>query len=138
MNKRVITATENFRNKYNCAQAVLCSYSDLIGINEIELAQISAGFGRGMGSMEGTCGAVVGAVLAANMICATNKDLANKVNIISKRITQEFKTKNQTLICKQLKGIETGQILRSCQGCVKDATEILDQILAEYQLEEKK
>ena len=48
-------------NGYNCAQAVLCAFADETGLSEDLLKQIGAGFGAGMGCMEATCGALIGA-----------------------------------------------------------------------------
>ena len=48
-----------------------------------------------------------------------------------KALTEKFKEKNQSIICKELKGIETKKILRSCDGCVQDAAEILEEYLAQ-------
>ena len=47
----------------NCAQAVLCTYADIVGIDEETAMRLAAPFGAGMGNMEGTCGAIVGAGL---------------------------------------------------------------------------
>ena len=34
-------------------------------------------------------------------------------------------------MCRELKGIGTGIVLRPCRGCVEDAAEILEEILEE-------
>ena len=46
----------------NCAQAVVLSYADKLPLEEETLKKLAAGYGGGMGCMEGTCGALVGAV----------------------------------------------------------------------------
>ena len=48
---------------YNCAQAVLVTFSELTNIPEEELSRITAHFGSGM-RMGATCGAVTGALMA--------------------------------------------------------------------------
>ena len=50
---------------YNCAQAVICAFSEELGVSEEILFKAAEGFGLGMGCMNGTCGAVSGAVMAA-------------------------------------------------------------------------
>ena len=45
----------------NCAQAVLCAFAAETGLSEDLLKRMGAGFGAGMGCMEATCGALVGA-----------------------------------------------------------------------------
>ena len=42
-----------------------------------------------------------------------------------------IKEKNTSVLCKELKGITTGTVLRSCRGCVEDAAEILEEIVDE-------
>ena len=46
-------------------------------------------------------------------------------------IERRFKEKNSTVMCRELKGIGTGIVLRPCRGCVEDAAEILEEILEE-------
>ncbi|MBR1782997.1 MAG: C_GCAxxG_C_C family protein [Bacteroidales bacterium] len=41
----------------NCAQAVVCTYCDLVGLPEETALDIAGAYGTGMGNMEGTCGA---------------------------------------------------------------------------------
>ena len=48
-----------------------------------------------------------------------------------KEIEIKFKDKNTSVICKDLKGITTGNVLRSCRGCVEDAAEILEEVLCQ-------
>ena len=47
---------QNFKNGYNCAQAVLLAFSDELEIDEKTLALISSSFGGGMGRMREVCG----------------------------------------------------------------------------------
>ena len=51
------SATQNYKSHYNCAQSILCAYSNLLGIDEKTAFKLSEGFGGGMGMKE-TCGAV--------------------------------------------------------------------------------
>ena len=55
-------AKNNFMQGYNCAQAVACTYCDLVGVSEEEAFRSTEAFGLGMGGMLGTCGALSGAV----------------------------------------------------------------------------
>lgn len=41
----------------------------------------------------------------------------------------EFKDRNGTVICKELKGIETGHVVRECDDCIRDAVEFLEERL---------
>ena len=48
---------------------------------------------------------------------------------ISKQLVEAFQKKNGSLVCKELKGVETGCPLRSCNDCIADAAELAEQIL---------
>ena len=58
----VARALELNQGGYNCAQSVLCAFSDLTGLEEKTALAIAAGLGGGLRSGE-VCGAVSGAVL---------------------------------------------------------------------------
>ena len=46
---------------YNCTQAVCCTYHDFTGLDEETIKHAGNSFAVGMGNMEGTCGALIGA-----------------------------------------------------------------------------
>ena len=99
MESRVEQAAERKMCGYNCAQAVMCTYCDLAGFDEETAKNLTQGFAVGMGgSMEATCGALIGAV----------------------------KGQNTTVICKELKGITDGVVKRECIDCVRDAAQLLE------------
>lgn len=132
MNK-IELATKKHSEGYNCAQAVACAYCDNVGLDEETLFQLTSGLGLGMGSMEGSCGAVEAAALIAGTKArqiGLNKQETYKV---CSKISKEFKAKNQSVICRELKGVGTGKILRSCNDCVKDAAEILGNALKDLE-----
>lgn len=111
--------------KYNCAQAVACCYCDLTGMDEETTRSICHAFGAGMGCMEGTCGAIVGAGLVSSMI---RRDNASSMKDM-RHIIARFLERNGTIRCKELKGVETKQMLRHCTLCVKDACEFLEEAI---------
>lgn len=131
--ERVKLALENHSRGYNCAQSVCCAFSDLVDMDEETLFRITEGLGLGMGGMEGTCGAISSAAILAGLTCSTaNLDQPNSKAVsykTSKGCMNAFKDKNGSLICKDLKGVETHRILRTCDGCIKDATEIIAETL---------
>ena len=127
-------AVANHKKKYNCAQAVACAFCDKLGRDEKEVFEVMEAFGLGMGSM-GTCGAVSAMAAVVGMVESDGALDAPKTKKDSykamKALTEKFKEKNQSIICKELKGIETKKFLRSCDGCVQDAAEILEEYLAQ-------
>lgn len=132
MESRTQKALELHKKGYNCAQAVACAYCDLLGVDESAMFQMIEGFGAGMGGMECTCGAVSGAIALAgikNSKGCADPTTKGSTYQLSKEILKEFTEKNGSVVCKDLKGIETKKVLRSCPGCIEDAAKIAEQVL---------
>lgn len=125
MDTRVQEAVNKKMCGYNCAQAVACTYCDLAGVDEDTMKNITQAFAVGMGTMEGNCGAVTGAGVVLGM---RNKN-QRKTIIDIRQIMTQFKDRNGSVICKELKGLETGKVLRECNDCVRDAAEFLEKIV---------
>ena len=127
MKSRVKEAVSRKIDGYNCAQAVACTYCDIVGIDEETIKNITNAFGLGMGCSEGTCGSLVGAGVVLGLVC---KDKAQSMKEM-KVIMSKFKERNGSTICKELKGLETKKMLRACNDCVADAAEFLEAQLAQ-------
>ena len=108
----------------NCTQSVLKAFEDIIDIPPEEFAKLAAGFAAGMGCMESTCGALIGAVMIAGMITEGKGTPRYSKDIVSK-----FNEKCGATICKDLKGITTGQVLCECPDCVRNAVLSLGETL---------
>ena len=65
---RQIQAAKYFTEGYNCAQAVILAFSDLLEMDEKTCARISSSFGGGMGRMREVCGAVSGMLMVAGLL----------------------------------------------------------------------
>lgn len=123
METRKQIAVERKRCGLNCAQAVLSTYADIAGIDEETAIRLAGPFGGGMGTMEGTCGAIVGAGLVLGL---ANKGKATSTKQI-RQIMNKFQERNGATQCKMLKGVGTGKVLRECDDCVADAVEFLEE-----------
>lgn len=131
--ERVAEVKDKHTRGYNCAQIVLCSYAEELGIDEETLFRISEGFGAGMGGMMQTCGAVTAMFMALGLAnssgdlqaCDTKPQTMKKV----RELAAEFEKKNGSIVCRELKGIDTGKVLRSCDGCIEDGIRILGEYL---------
>ncbi len=136
MGNRTDKAAELHNKGYNCAQAVACSFCDEFGSVEAAMFRLTEGMGLGMGCMEGTCGAVNGAVTILGLLNSSanleKPDSKGQTYKLSKELVETFKNKNKSIVCKDLKGVETGEVLRSCPGCIEDAVIILEKILEEH------
>lgn len=133
MDSRVEETLEKRKKGYNCAQSVACTYSDMVGVDEKIMFQMTEALGRGMGCMEGVCGAVSAACVLAGMKTSTGNlqapDSSGDSCRLSGEILKKFGEKNQSVICKELKGLQTGKALRSCPGCIQDAAALVEEVL---------
>ena len=133
METRVDKVAEKHKSGYNCAQAVACAFAEEMEIDESIIFKMMEGHGLGMGCMEGTCGAVTAACVIAGAKNSTvemggpgSKGATYK---ISKEIVRRFKEESGSVICKELKGVETGTPAKACPDCVKDAACILEEVV---------
>ena len=110
---------------YNCCQAVACVFSKETGVSEDVLKRIGAGFGLGMGGMEGTCGALCG----AEMILGLTKYKGSPIRNDAKELHRKFTEICGGSICRELKGVRTGKVLCSCDDCVRNAVAILEETI---------
>ena len=105
------------KKEMNCCQAVLAAFADKLGKGEDDLLRLGSGFGSGMATMEGTCGAPVGAIMVSSLLSAEGEARNN-----SRAIMSRFKELcGGATICRDLKGIDTGKVLCSCEDCVRNA-----------------
>ena len=119
--------------KFNCAQAVACSFAEEVGVPEEVLFKAAEGFGLGMGGMKGICGALSGAVMLAgfknsdgNINAPATKAETYK---LSKEMVSRFTEKCGSTVCKELKGLETGKVLCSCPDCICKGVEVVQEVL---------
>ena len=123
--RKKIAAEEKRCNSHNCAQAILHTYADVAGISEEAAMNIAGAFGGGMGCMDGTCGALVGAGLVLGL---ANKDKVKSMKQM-RQVMTKFQERNGATQCKLLKGVGTKVMLRECPDCVADAAEFLEEEL---------
>lgn len=108
----------------NCAQAVSIALADETGLSEQQLMQLSAGFCAGMGNLQATCGAVIGAGMAAGM-----KSKGQGTLRLTKAIQEEFVKRCGALKCGDLKAMTDGKPLCPCEVCVENAVLIYGEVM---------
>lgn len=119
--------------KFNCCQSVACAFCREVGVDEQVLFKAGEGFGLGMGCMEGTCGALTGAILLAgyknsdgNLEAPATKAATYQ---LSKQLFESFQNKCGGTICRDLKGEGTGKPLCSCPDCIRNGVEVVQEVL---------
>lgn len=132
---RVERAAEYHKKGYNCAQAIVCAFCDKAGLDEETAFKVSEGLGLGVSDTYGTCGAVTGMALIMGMAnsCGDLEAPVSKADTYKKvrELNDSFRKQNGSTICRELKGMDTGKVLRSCPGCIEDAAKILSEKLGE-------
>jgi C_GCAxxG_C_C family probable redox protein len=125
LNERAEKAVElKTSGKYNCAQSVAIALADQTSLSEEQLQQVSAGFCAGMGNMEATCGALIGAGMIAGLHTEGKGTLG-----ITRQIQEEFGRRCGALKCKDLKAMTDGKPLCPCEECVRNAVMIYGEVM---------
>ncbi len=83
-------ALEYFDNKFNCAQSVLVSFADELGLSEDDLLRVACAFGGGIGRQQLTCGAVTGATMALGLKFGKGKSDTDEKKLFTYEKTVEL------------------------------------------------
>lgn len=103
-----IKAEDNFIRGYNCTQAVVLAFSDLLNYDTESLLKLASPFGGGMGRLRETCGAFSGVLIVLGLLEGYStpefgkikNDLYAKVQKLGLDIEKEF----GSLRCRDLLG----------------------------------
>lgn len=132
MESRKKIAIEKHNLSYNCAQSVALTYADLVDMAPEQLFKITEGFGLGGGNMQGTCGAISGAIALIGLLnsCGDLEHPSTKAQTyaLGREILERFKAQNGSVLCHELKGAGTGKVLRSCPDCIMDACQLFEEL----------
>lgn len=109
---------------YNCSQAVTAVLADQTSLSEEQLKQVSAAFCAGMGNLEATCGAIIGAGIIAGLKTEGKNTLP-----VARKIQETFRDRCGAIKCKDLKTMTDGKPLCPCEECVRNAVLIYGEIV---------
>ena len=98
-------AEQYFKQGYNCAQAVILAYSDLIGGDTEAYLRLASSFGGGIGRLREACGAFTGSCMVAGLL--KGYDDNNGVSkaehyALIQRLAAKNKEINGSIICREL------------------------------------
>jgi C_GCAxxG_C_C family probable redox protein len=136
-----------FEERYACGEAILMAYGPSCGLDR-ELGQrLALPLAGGMGHLAKTCGAVTGAMLVLGLHAKATEpgEMEARVKTLTavQQLVAEFTTRHGTMDCAALLGVDISTsdgfaafansdlIDTHCGRFVKDAAEILEQILAQ-------
>ncbi|KIR03921.1 hypothetical protein P261_02736 [Lachnospiraceae bacterium TWA4] len=114
----------------NCAQSVACAFAEYVDVDQDTILAATQALGAGIGAtMEGTCGAITGATVILGLMGKEGTRAENMKK--AGELVKKFKEQNGSVTCRELKGKDTGKVLRSCPDCIMDAAGMLEEILKE-------
>lgn len=122
--------------KYNCCQAIICAYCEEYGIDDKDIFKLTEGFGLGMGGLKDTCGAVTGMFMAIGMHNSAgdkNHPTLTKMDTYAavREAAADFRAKNGSIYCCELKAILDGKQVVPCDVCVRTAAEYVEKYIQE-------
>jgi C_GCAxxG_C_C family probable redox protein len=143
--QRAAEAVAAFNSGFSCSQAICTTYFQAFGIDRVTARKVSCGFGAGIARSSNICGAVSGAIMVIGLAygMARSGDAAAKEKTYRavNEFLKEFKRRNGEVNCTPLIGFnlsdptqlemakERKVVMTKCPRFVKDAAEILDDIL---------
>ena len=135
MNNYSQKAKTLFREGYNCAQSVFCTFAEDLGIDFDSALKLSSSFGGGMGRGS-VCGALSGGVMAIGVILNSEETRsAEKAQLsmaLSAELTDAFEKYRGNVMCGALtEGLDMakGENMELCASlvsfCAGKAAEII-------------
>jgi len=139
-------AEEKFLAGYNCAQAVLYSFSDALGIDKDFTLKTACGFGAGMARKQEICGAVSGGILAIGLKHGRGeRDDKTQTEAAYRKVREllsRFESAHGSCHCRALlngcdlntpagqQHFKDNNLLRkTCVPCVRSVVQVLEEIL---------
>lgn len=144
MERREI-AEANFENGYNCSQAVVLAFSDMVNVEPEILAKLASSFGGGMGRLREVCGAVSGMFMVIGLLFGYENETGEVKAEHYERVQElarQFEKETGSIVCRDLLGISVKKESpipeertpeyykkRPCKELVGIATEILENFI---------
>ena len=139
MSQRVNNAVSLFSEGYMCSQAVFAAFSEMLGLEKDMALKIGNGFGGGVARRQDICGAVSGAIMAIGLKHGKTvaSDIASheKTYSMVESFCKEFAKRNGSINCDEILGCnllaaqEKGLFSTVCHKCVRDAAQIVEDLL---------
>lgn len=128
------------QKNYNCAQSVLCTFGDILKVDEKILFKISEGFGGGMGDKKECCGAVTGAIMVLSLLSSSGSyENITKAEtyVLSTKLRDDFIKKYDITLCETLKNVEVADDYNICNDYISYCVELVCKIIESEKLEIK-
>ena len=107
---RAERAKELFYEGYNCSQAVVAAFADLIETDEKTAVRLVSGYGGGMGRLREVCGSVSGVVFIISALYGYDEKRDNEgkkeLYAIIQELAEKFRNECGSLVCRELLGLK--------------------------------
>lgn len=140
-------AIENFVQGYNCSQALVLAFADLLNMDETALLKMTSSLGAGMGKLREVCGAVSGMFIVVGLLYgyddpkATEQKAQHYAEI--QKLAKQFEEQTGSIVCRELLGLnekrqdptpeprtQSYYKKRPCKELVGIAAQILEEYIA--------
>lgn len=142
------TAMRNFTDGYNCTQAVVLAFADLLPIDRETLLRLSSSFGGGMGRLREVCGTVSAMFLVIGILYGYDTPETGAVKAAHytrvQTLAARFEARYSSIVCRDLLGLSVKHDQptpeartaayyqkRPCREIVGTAAELLEAFIAE-------
>ncbi len=132
-----------FEEGYNCTQALVLAFLDMLPFDRETAARMSCSFGGGMGRLREVCGSVSGMFLVIGMIYgyADPKARQEKSDHYARvqKLARTFEEQHGSIVCRELLGLDVKREAptpeertpeyykkRPCKEVIGDAAAILE------------
>ncbi len=143
--KKEELAVKQFKSGYNCAQSMIYSFAEELGIDKSIAMKLATGFGGGLGRTGNVCGAVTGGILILGLMFGRgeneDKIKQEKTYQYVREFIEKFKVKYGTVECKSLidnidlltdegkKRFRETNMINKCSEYVESANKIIQEII---------
>lgn len=141
-------AKENFMKGYNCSQALVLAFEDMVPIDRESLLKLASSFGGGMGRLREVCGSVSGMFMIAGLIYGYDSPETGQVKADHyariQELARRFEETHGSIVCREMLGLNVKHDAptpeartkeyykkRPCPDIVGDAAEILEKYIEE-------
>lgn len=133
-------AGQNFREGYNCAEAMVLAFRDTLNLDVSDTAvRMASGFGGGLGHAGCMCGALTGATMILGMLRgrATPAESREPIYTSAHDFHDLFKKKFGSTCCRALNPhpFDSKDHLRNCLKITGGTAELLETYIADKGLE---
>ena len=102
-------AEKFFMEGYNCCQAVLLAFQDILPVDRSALLRVASGFGGGIARMREVCGTVSAMAMIAGFLSPaedpSNLHQRRDNYALVQRFAQAFKEQKGSIVCREILGL---------------------------------